>query len=105
LYQRILRIRPFGRTSLLDAIHVALLNMKNAKNLRKAIVILSDGGDNRSRYTAREIKNAMLESHVQLYAMGIFDPDESRKRTLEEQNGPQLLQELADQSGGRLYTV
>lgn len=105
LYQRILRIRPFGRTSLLDAIHVALVNMKNARNLRKAIVILSDGGDNRSRFTAREIKNAMLESDVQLYAMGIFDPDESRKRTPEEQNGPQLLEELADQSGGRLYTV
>ncbi|HYL78024.1 MAG TPA: VWA domain-containing protein [Bryobacteraceae bacterium] len=105
LYQRILHTRPFGRTSLLDAIHLALVHMKNARNLRKAIVILSDGGDNRSRYTAREIKNAMLESDVQLYAMGIFDPDESRKRTPEEQNGPQLLEELAEQSGGRLYTV
>jgi VWFA-related protein len=105
LYQRILRARPFGRTSLLDAIHLALVHMKNARNLRKAIVILSDGGDNRSRYTAREIKNAMLESDVQLYAMGIFDPDESKRRTPEEQNGPQLLDELAEQSGGRLYTV
>lgn len=105
LYRRILRTRPFGRTSLLDAIHLALGQMKHARNLRKAIVILSDGGDNRSRYTAREIKNAMLESDVQLYAMGIFDDDESRKRTTEEQNGPQLLAELADQSGGRLHTV
>ena len=105
LYQRILRVHPFGRTSLLDAIHLALVHMKNARNLRKAIVILSDGGDNRSRYTAREIKNAMLESDVQLYAMGIFEPEETRKRTSEEQNGPQLLGALADESGGRLYTV
>jgi VWFA-related protein len=105
LYQRILRVHPFGRTSLLDAIHLAMVHMKNARSVRKAIVILSDGGDNRSRYTAREIKNAMLESDVQLYAMGIFEPEETRKRTLEEQNGPQLLGDLADQSGGRLYTV
>jgi Ca-activated chloride channel homolog len=99
LYWRIVRTRPFGRTSLLDAIHLALLQMKNARNLRKAIVILSDGGDNHSRYTARAIKTAMLESDVQLYAMGIFDPEELRKRTTEEQNGPELLGELADQSG------
>ncbi len=105
LYQRIVHTRPFGRTSLLDAIHLALVQMKNARNLRKAIVILSDGGDNRSRYTAREIKNDMLESDVQVYAMGIFDGGDSSKRPLEEQNGPQLLDELADQTGGRLYTV
>lgn len=105
LYWRIVRTKPFGRTSLLDAIHLALGQMKKAQNLRKALVILSDGGDNHSRFTARAIKTAMLESDVQLYAMGIFDPEELRKRSTEEQNGPDLLGELADQSGGRLYTV
>jgi Ca-activated chloride channel homolog len=105
VYQRIAHTRPFGRTSLLDAIHMAVGEMKHARNTRKALVIVSDGGDNRSRHTEREIKNAMLESDVQVYAMGIFDPDDGSKHSIEEQNGPQLLMELADQSGGREYPV
>jgi VWFA-related protein len=105
IYRRIAHTRPYGRTSLLDAIHLAMLQMKSARNLRKAIVIVSDGGDNRSRFTSSEIKNAMLESDVQLYAMGIFDLEDMHKHPQEEQNGPQLLDELAEQTGGRLYTV
>ena len=105
IYRRIAHIRPFGRTSLLDAIHLALGQMKSAHNLRKAIVILSDGGDNRSRFTTSEVKNAMLESDVQVYAMGIFDPEEIRRKTSEEEKGPRLLDELAEQTGGRLYSV
>jgi Ca-activated chloride channel family protein len=103
--RRISRTRPFGRTSLLDAIHLAMMQMKSAHNLRKALVILSDGGDNRSRFTAGEIKNTMLESDVQLYAMGIFDMDDMHKHPIEEQNGPQLLEDLADQTGGRMFTL
>src|SRR5579872_942719 len=103
--RRIFHTRPFGRTSLLDAIHLALVQMKNAHNLRKALVILSDGGDNRSRFSASEVKNAMLESDVQLYAMGIFDLDDLHKHPIEEQNGPQLLEDLAEQTGGAMYTV
>ncbi len=105
IYRRIAHIRPFGRTSLLDAIHLALGQMKSAHNLRKAIVILSDGGDNRSRFSASEVKNAMRESDVQVYAMGIFDPEEIRRKTSEEEKGPRLLDELADETGGRLYSV
>ncbi len=79
--------------------------MKNARNLRKAIVILSDGGDNRSRFTSSEVKNDMLESDVQLYAMGVFDLDDLNKHPVEEQNGPVLLDELAEETGGRLFTL
>ena len=79
--------------------------MKHAQNTRKALVIVSDGGDNRSRHTEREIKNAILESDLQVFAMGIFDPDDAPKHSLEEQNGPKLLNELADESGGREYPV
>jgi Ca-activated chloride channel family protein len=105
VYDRIAHTKPFGRTSLLDAIHMALGEMKHAHNTRKALVIVSDGGDNRSRHTAREIKNAMLESDLQVYAMGIFDPEDTPKHSIEEQNGPKLLEELADESGGREYPV
>ena len=105
VYRRILHTKPFGRTSLLDAIHLAMVQMKNAHNLRKAIVILSDGGDNRSRFTAHEVKNDLLESDVQLYAMGIFDLDDLHKHPIEEQNGPILLADLAEQTGGQMFTV
>jgi len=105
VYDRIAHTKPFGRTSLLDAIHMAMGEMKHAHNLRKALVIVSDGGDNRSRHTEREIKNAMLESDVQVYAMGIFDSEDAPKHSVEEENGPKLLEELADQTGGREYPV
>ncbi len=105
LYRHIARTKPVGRTSLLDAIHLAMLEMKSAKNLRKAIVIFSDGGDNRSRYTESEIKFAMREADVQVYAMGIFDPDDVPKKTPEERNGPKLLGQLAEETGGRHFPV
>ena len=105
IYRRISHTKAFGRTSLLDAIHLAMVQMKSVHNLRKALVIVSDGGDNRSRFTASEIKNEMLESDVQLYAMGIFDLEDLRKHPIEEQNGPVLLAELAEKTGGEMYTV
>lgn len=105
IYQRIARVRPFGRTALLDAIGVGLAEMKKARYFRKAMVIVSDGGDNRSRYTRGEIKNILLESDVQIYAMGIFDLDATHKRPAEERNGPTLLNELADDTGGRHIVV
>ena len=84
---------------------MALREMKNAKNPRKAIVIVSDGGDNCSRHKVREIKSTLLESDVQVYAIGIFDRDESARKTREEKEGPELLSALAGQSGGRHYPV
>lgn len=105
IYRHVAHTRPIGRTSLLDAIHLALVQMKTAQNLRKAIVIVSDGGDNRSRYTESEVKAAMREADVQVYALGIFDPGDQPKRTREEKDGPRLLGELADETGGRHFPV
>jgi Ca-activated chloride channel family protein len=105
LADRIFHTKPFGMTSLLDAIHLSLGQMKKARHDRKAIVIISDGGDNWSRHSAREVRNTLLESDVQLYAMGIFDRDYMKKHEAETRNGPALLDELARESGGRNYTV
>src|SRR4029079_6625744 len=96
LYHAISRTRPFGRTSLFDAIHMALGVMKTARHQRKALVIVSDGGDNRSRYTFTAIKSDVLEADVQLYAMGIFDPEGTTPGSPEESNGPQVLDHLAE---------
>src|ERR1039457_1235647 len=105
VYGRLARAKPSGRTSLFDALSLALKEMKSAHNLRKAIVIVSDGGDNHSRRTERQIKDALREEDVQIYAMGIFDPDDSTRLTPEERNGPQVLEELAEETGGRNFTV
>jgi Ca-activated chloride channel homolog len=72
---------------------------------RRALLIISDGGDNHSRYTENDIKRAVKEADVEMYAVGIFEPLSSRTRTLEEANGPELLAELAQVSGGRMFSV
>jgi Ca-activated chloride channel family protein len=105
LYRRFSRAGPFGRTSLFDAVHLASVQMKNARNTRKVILIISDGGDNHSRLSARQVKTDVLESDMQTYAIGIFDDGAARKRPQEEVNGPNVLEELAEETGGRHYRV
>lgn len=94
-----------GRTALLDGIYLAMNHMKKARNPRKALLVISDGGDNSSRYTESEIKNAVREADVQIYAIGIFEPMSARGRTAEEMAGPGLLSEVAEQTGGRHFPV
>ncbi len=94
-----------GKTALLDAIFLALHEMKNTKMQRKALLIVSDGGDNCSRYTESEVRNRVRESDVLIYAMGIFEPDGSRGRSPEEAGGPGLLSEICEQTGGRHLPV
>jgi len=94
-----------GRTALLDAIYLALVEMKHAHNTRKALLIISDGGDNSSRYTTKEVKTLVQESDVQIYSIGIFESMSRRSQTPEELNGPDLLGEVANQSGGRLFEI
>jgi Ca-activated chloride channel family protein len=93
---------PKGRTALLDAIYLGMAKMRQAKLQRKALLIISDGGDNRSRYTENEIKSMVREADVQIYAIGIFDQS---PHSDEERYGPQLLAEVTDVTGGRTYTV
>jgi VWFA-related protein len=84
---------------------MAMNQMKKARNPRKAILIISDGGDNNSRYTESEIKNTVREADVQIYGIGIFEPIGARSRTPEESSGPGLLNEVAELTGGRSYNV
>jgi Ca-activated chloride channel homolog len=94
-----------GRTALLDGVYMAMNHMKKARNPRKAIIILSDGGDNSSRYTESEVKNLVREADVQVYAIGIFEPIAGRGRSAEEMAGPGMLTELAESTGGRHFPV
>jgi Ca-activated chloride channel family protein len=94
-----------GLTAMLDAIDTGLLEMKKARNSRKAIVIVSDGGDNRSHYTAAQIESLVREADVQIYAMGVFEPVFSFGLTPEEISGPRLLSEISAQTGGRAFAA
>ncbi len=105
LQSRLMNARSKGETALFDAIYLGLSEMRGAHNSRKALLIISDGGDNHSRYTERDIRQFLKESDVQLYAIGIYEPLADRFRTPEEGEGPELLQELANMSGGRVFPV
>ncbi len=94
-----------GRTALLDGIYLAMSLMRHAKYGRKAILIISDGGDNCSRYTEKEVKERAREADIQIYAIGIVEPVAARARTPEEMIGPALLDEISGVTGGRLYEV
>ncbi|HWR51876.1 MAG TPA: VWA domain-containing protein [Bryobacteraceae bacterium] len=105
LQNRLTFVQSKGRTALLDGVYLALHEMKKSANPRKALVVVSDGGDNSSRYTESEIKNLVREADVQIYAIGIFEPSGSRGRTAEELSGPSLLTEISEQTGGRHFPV
>jgi Ca-activated chloride channel family protein len=99
---KLVYVVPKGRTALLDSIYLGITKMRQAKQQRKALLIISDGGDNRSRYTENEIKSMVKEADVQIYAIGIFDQS---PRSDEERYGPQLLSEVTEVTGGRTFTV
>jgi Ca-activated chloride channel family protein len=105
LQSRMLVTAPRGRTALLDAIYLGLSQMRGAHNAKRALLILSDGGDNHSRYNENDIKRLVKEADTQLYAIGIFDPLGNRNRTPEELNGPTLLSEITELTGGRVFAV
>jgi Ca-activated chloride channel family protein len=97
----LLAAKSGGSTSLNDAICLALLHMKSATRSRKALLIVSDGGDNYSRYSEKELRTIALESDVQMHAIGIHDNPRGR----EEMSGPFLLEGLTKLTGGLHVTV
>jgi len=93
---------PKGRTALLDAIYLGITKMRQAKYPKKALLIISDGGDNHSRYTEGEIRSMVKEADVLVYAIGIYD---HYFPTEEERLGPSLLSEVTELTGGRAFTI
>src|SRR6185312_8678190 len=102
LQQSLLSVEAGGRTALLDAIYLGLHKMRQAKQARRALLIISDGGDNRSRYTEHEVISFVKEADVMVYAIGIYD---HTFPTEEEALGPELLSTIADVSGGKAFSV
>jgi Ca-activated chloride channel homolog len=102
LRKELLFTKPKGQTSLLDAIYMGIGKMQQAKYAKKALLIVSDGGDNHSRYGEREVRAAVKESDVMIYAIGTFD---RYVPTQEEMLGPALLASVTQTSGGRAFVL
>jgi Ca-activated chloride channel family protein len=95
--------KPDGNTALFDAIYDGVARMRSAQYRRRAILIISDGGDNHSRHHLREIKRQVQDSDVEVFAIGLFDTGPFK--TLEEALGKRWLSEITDATGGRTIAV
>jgi Ca-activated chloride channel homolog len=87
---------PEGRTALYDAVELALRQLQMGRRDRKAMVLISDGGDNVSQHKWPEVNHDVLDSLVTIYTVGIFDEDDNEK-------DPRVLERLAHVSGGAVY--
>jgi Ca-activated chloride channel homolog len=92
---------PNGTTALLDSVYLGLSQIRRARNPRRALIVVSDGGDNNSRYTLGELKKLAAESDAQIFAIGLH----LNPTTVEERDGPELLAALTRASGGIDYSV
>ena len=93
---------PQGGTALYDSVYLGISRMKSAQHKRKALVIITDGGDNRSRYSLKETRAMVEEADVITYGIGIFDDVPMNMfKTFEERWGRKWLSQLTDSTGGR----
>lgn len=100
--KRVIFDRAKGQTALLDAIYYGIEKVAQGRYPRKALLIISDGGDNHSRYTEKDVKEFIKESDAQIFAIGIYNPFADAP---EEKRGPSLLTDLSAITGGRTYTL
>lgn len=107
-----------GMTALLDTLYLAIHRMREAREPRRAVLVISDGMDNNSRYTKGDLMQLALEADVQVYALivkGIpsggntipFHPGLASKPIdiAREQQQPKTLEDLADKTGGLSFHV
>jgi Ca-activated chloride channel homolog len=94
--------KSHGSTALLDALYMALSEMKHSKKNKKALLVISDGGDNNSRYTEAEVRRVVVESDVLIYSIGVFG---GGMASPEEAGGPSLLNRISEQTGGRMFVA
>jgi Ca-activated chloride channel homolog len=86
--------KPSGWTALYDAVYRGLDHMKEGKNEKKALILISDGGDNKSRYKRNEVLEFLKESDVMIYGIGLQSP---------ETFGYYVITSLTSLTGGRAF--
>jgi Ca-activated chloride channel homolog len=93
-----------GSTALLDGVRLAIAEMSRARYSRKAIIIISDGEDNSSHWTISELKAAVREQDILIYAIGITESIGGYVTGLQRM-GQALLRDIATQTGGCMFPV
>ncbi len=102
----LLLTRPHGSTALLDAIPLAVAHLRQARHPRHVILIISDGGENASRTGLAEVRSLARESNAQIYAGTLgLEVDFARKAWPAEADGPALLNDIAEFTGGRAFAI
>jgi VWFA-related protein len=89
-----------GSTALIDGLFMGIHEIHKSNKTKKALVLISDGGENNSRYSPGEIKNAIKESDVLIYTVAIaggFNPDSAA--------GLELLNGIAEMSGAHMFNA
>jgi Ca-activated chloride channel family protein len=100
------QMKAKGNTALADAIYMGINKLRSAYYRRKALVIISDGGDNISRHSLRSVKNLAKEADAQIYAIDVCDaPGVLFTKKLEEKFGRQWLSQVTEVTGGRTIAV
>jgi Ca-activated chloride channel family protein len=94
-------ISPKGTTSLVDGVYLGLAQLKKAHNARRALIVISDGGDNNSRYTLNDLTKVAMEADTRIFTIGLHD----NPKTTEELHGPELMENLSRASGGIDYVI
>jgi len=90
-----------GMTAMYDAIYLGLQKLDSGRNTRKALLLITDGEDNHSRYNAANIKDFLKEKDVQVYAIGIQDLMQTRGEGVRRAT----IDELTDITGGRSFFI
>ncbi len=105
--RRVESLETGGSTALLDAVLLAMGELKNARYTRKAIIIISDGEDNSSQCPVSRFREAVRQSDVLIYAIGISDSNGFSQSfsSSSRLSGSALLDDISKQTGGRLFTV
>jgi Ca-activated chloride channel family protein len=90
-----------GQTAMYDSVYLGLEKLKEGSNPKKAILLITDGEDNHSRYTYQNVKEFVKEQDVQIYAIGIVD--EFNSQLSAGHTGRATIEDLADLTGGRAF--
>jgi len=87
-------VKGDGQTALLDSVYLAAGYVRRGRHTRKAMLVISDGEDNNSRYSTRELLDALREMDVTLYSIGVG---------ISSVPGADILTKLAEATGGRYF--
>jgi Ca-activated chloride channel family protein len=87
-------------TALYDALYLALNEAAHGRHAKRAVLLVTDGQDNSSRYRLEELRQQLKESDVIVYAVGVVNPNDD---TSFGYGGRAILEELAALSGGRVF--